>query len=88
MNIHIQAVKSLLKVCVVGNKQFNCDLYYPTGPEAHPSSCTICTGSFLGVKSPERRANHPPFSSEVENGLELDFCASIGVSRDDCHPNQ
>jgi hypothetical protein len=34
-----------------------------TGPEAHPASCTMCTGSFLGVKRPGRGADHPPPSS-------------------------
>ena len=31
-----------------------------TGPEAHPASCTMDTGSFLGVKRPGRGADHPP----------------------------
>jgi hypothetical protein len=31
-----------------------------TGPEAHPASCTMGTGSFPGVKRPGRGANHPP----------------------------
>jgi hypothetical protein len=31
-----------------------------TGPEAHPASCTMGTGSFLGVKWPGRGADHPP----------------------------
>jgi hypothetical protein len=34
-----------------------------TGPEAHPASCTIGTGSFPGVKRPGRGADHPPPSS-------------------------
>jgi hypothetical protein len=34
-----------------------------TGPGAHPPSCTIGTWSFLGVKRPERGADHPPPSS-------------------------
>jgi hypothetical protein len=39
-----------------------------TGPGAHPASCTMGTGSFLGVKRPTRGADHPPpFSAEVEN---------------------
>jgi hypothetical protein len=38
-----------------------------TGPEAHPASCTMGTGSFPGVKRPGRCADHPPPSSaEVE----------------------
>jgi hypothetical protein len=39
-----------------------------TGPEAHPGSCTMGTGSFPGVKRPVRGADHPPPSSaEVKN---------------------
>jgi hypothetical protein len=34
-----------------------------TGPEAHPVSCTMGTGSFPGVKRPGREADHPPPSS-------------------------
>jgi hypothetical protein len=34
-----------------------------TGPGAHPASCTMGTGSFPGVKRPERGADHPPPSS-------------------------
>ena len=38
-----------------------------TGPGVHPASCTMGTGSFLGVKSgPGRDADHsPPSSAEV-----------------------
>jgi hypothetical protein len=37
-----------------------------TGPETHPASCTMGTGSFTGVKRPGRDADHtPPSSSEV-----------------------
>ena len=39
-----------------------------TGPEAHPASCTMGTGSFLGVKRPGRGAVHPPHLSEVMKG--------------------
>ena len=31
-----------------------------TGPGAHPASCTMGTGSLLGVKGPGRGADHPP----------------------------
>jgi hypothetical protein len=31
-----------------------------TGPEAHPASCTMGTGSFPGVKQSGRGADHPP----------------------------
>jgi hypothetical protein len=34
-----------------------------TGPGAHPASCTMGTGSFLGVKQLGHGANHPPPSS-------------------------
>jgi hypothetical protein len=36
-----------------------------TGPGAYPASCTMGTGSFQGVKRPERGADHPPSSAEV-----------------------
>jgi hypothetical protein len=39
-----------------------------TGPGAHPASCTMGTGCFLGVKRPGRGADQPPLpSAEVEN---------------------
>ena len=31
-----------------------------TGPGAHAASYTVGTGSFLGVKRPERSVDHPP----------------------------
>ena len=31
-----------------------------TGPEAHPASCTMGTGSFPWVKRPGRGVDHPP----------------------------
>jgi hypothetical protein len=34
-----------------------------TGPEAHPASYTMGTGSFPGVKQPGHGADHPPPSS-------------------------
>ena len=33
------------------------------GPRAHPASYTMGTGSFPGVKRPERGVDHPPSSS-------------------------
>ena len=40
-----------------------------TGPGAHPASCTMGTGSFLGVKWPRRGADHPPnLIAEVMKG--------------------
>jgi hypothetical protein len=34
-----------------------------TDPGVHPASCTMGTGSFPGVKRPERGADYPPPSS-------------------------
>jgi hypothetical protein len=31
-----------------------------TGPGAHPASCTVGTGSFMGVKQLGHGADHPP----------------------------
>jgi hypothetical protein len=49
--------------------QWGRDFFAPvqTGPGAHPTSCTIGTGSFPGSKVwPGRAADHsPPSSSEV-----------------------
>lgn len=43
-----------------------------TGPEAHPTYCTMGRGSFPGPKWPECDANHPLSSrAEVESVLEL-----------------
>jgi hypothetical protein len=40
-----------------------------TSPGAHPASCTVGTGSFLGVKQSGRGADHPPPSSaKVKKG--------------------
>jgi hypothetical protein len=37
-----------------------------TGPGAHPASCTVGTGSFPGLKWPERGADHrSPYSVEA-----------------------
>jgi len=42
------------------------------GPETHPASCTMCTGSLLVVKRLECETVHPPISNaKFENGLEL-----------------
>jgi hypothetical protein len=35
-------------------------IYIQTGPGVHPSSYTMGTGSFLGVKRPKRGVDHPP----------------------------
>jgi hypothetical protein len=43
-----------------------------TGPGVHPSSYTVGTGSFPGVKRPGRGIEHPPRSSaEVKETVEL-----------------
>ena len=43
-----------------------------TGPEAHPASYTLGTGSFPGVKRPGRGVDHPPTSSaEVKERVQL-----------------
>jgi hypothetical protein len=43
-----------------------------TGPGAHPTFCTMSTGSLLGVKRPERGYYHQPQSNaEVKDGVEL-----------------
>jgi len=34
-----------------------------TGSEAHPASCAMATGSFLGVKWPVHGVDHPPPTS-------------------------
>jgi len=44
-----------------------------TGPEAHPASCTMGTGSFPWVRCGRGRDADPspPSSAEVKNGVEL-----------------
>ena len=42
-----------------------------TGPGAHPASCTIGTGSFLGVKWPGRGVDHPP---HLAPRLKKEYC--------------
>ena len=52
-----------------------------TGPGAHPASCTMGTGSFLGVKRPGRDVDHPPLSSaEVKEKVELYLYSPFGSS--------
>jgi len=49
-----------------------------TCPGAHPASYTMGTGSFLGVKRPER--GHPPLSNaEVKERVELCICSPLGL---------
>ena len=53
----------------------------PTSPGAHPSSYTMSTWSFPGVKRPGRGVDHPPPSSaEVEGRVELYICSPSGPS--------
>ena len=42
------------------------------GPGAHPVSCTVGTGSFLGVKRPGRGVNHrSPSGPEIKERVDL-----------------
>jgi len=51
-----------------------------TGPEAHQASCTMGTGSFLGIRWTRCGDNHTTFSSiKVANGMELYLCACTGM---------
>ena len=51
------------------------------GPEAHPASYTIGTGSFPGVKRPGRGLNHQPsYSAEVKERVELYLHSPSGPS--------
>ena len=48
-----------------------------TSPGVHPASYTMGTGSFPGVKWPERRVDHPlPSSAVVEERVELYICST------------
>jgi hypothetical protein len=52
-----------------------------SGHGAHPTSCTMGTGSFLGVKRSGRGVDHPPLSSaEVKERVELYTYSSSGPS--------
>ena len=52
-----------------------------TGPEAHPASCTMDTGSFPGVKRPGRGAENPPhLSSKVMKELSYTSTHPLGLS--------
>jgi len=43
-----------------------------TGSGTHPASCTMDTGSFSGIKRPERCVEHAPlYSAEVKERVEL-----------------
>jgi len=42
-----------------------------TCPGAHPAFCTICTGSFPGVKQPGCGVDHPPSRPKVKERVEL-----------------
>jgi hypothetical protein len=53
----------------------------PTGPGVQPASCTMDTGSFLGVKRPRRGVNHPPTSSaEIKERVEVYLYFTTGFS--------
>jgi hypothetical protein len=52
-----------------------------TGPGAYPASCIMGTGSFPGVKRPERGLDHsPPSSAEVKERVELYLYSPSGPS--------
>ena len=52
-----------------------------TGPGAQPTSYTMGTGSFLGVKRSGRGVDHPPpSSSEVKERVELYLYSPSGPS--------
>ena len=52
-----------------------------TDPGAHPASYTMGTGSFPGVKRPERGVDHPPPSSaKVKERVELYLYSPSGPS--------
>jgi hypothetical protein len=51
-----------------------------TGPEAHPTSYTMGTGSFSGINRPGRGADHaPPCSAEVKERVELYLYPPLGL---------
>jgi hypothetical protein len=51
------------------------------GPEAHPASYTMGTGSFPGVKRQRRGVDQPPPSNaEVKERVELYLCSPYGPS--------
>ena len=52
-----------------------------TGPGAHPTSYTMGTGSFPGVKRPVRGVDHPPASNtEVKERVEMYLYSLSGPS--------
>ena len=51
------------------------------GPGAHPASYTMGTGSFPGVKRPERGIDHsPPSNAEVKERVQLYLYSPFGPS--------
>jgi hypothetical protein len=52
-----------------------------TGRGAHPATCTVGTGSVLGVKRPGRGVDHPPTpNAEVKERVELYLYSPSGPS--------
>jgi len=52
-----------------------------TRPGAHPASYIMGTGSFPGIKRPERGVDHPPTSSaEVKERVEIYLYSPSGLS--------
>ena len=51
-----------------------------TRPEAHPTSYTMGTGSFLGIKRPGRHVDHThPSSAEVKERIEFTSKPSVFI---------
>ena len=54
---------------------------FQKGSGTHPTSCTVGTGSFPGVKSPGRGVDHPPPSRvKVKERIELYIYSPFGLS--------
>jgi len=52
-----------------------------TGPGAHPTSYTMGTGSFLGVKQPGCGIDRPPpFTAKVKERVEVSLYSPSGPS--------
>jgi hypothetical protein len=68
-----------LKIRGGGGARFSAPVQ--TGPEAHPASYIMGTGSFPGVNRPGRGVDHPPSSgAEVNDRVELYLYAPSGPS--------
>jgi len=73
------AARSVDRIPVGAGTRFSATIQ--TGPEAHPASYTMGTGSFPGVKWPKRGVDHPPpISAEVKERVELYLYSPSGPS--------